>query len=891
MLQQALEQQLFGAASPVLLGRFSVLELLGKGGMGAVYAAYDPDLDRRVAVKVLHSRAARGPQSAARLRREAQALARLSHPHVITVHEVGVHEGRVFVAMEYVQGGTLETWGASLEPGRARFAAICERLRECVDGLAAAHEAGLVHRDFKPANVLIDDRGRARVADFGLVRIADATSEPAGPGRPPADTIDNLTQTAQFVGTPSYMAPEQFEGRADERSDQFALCVTFFEILYGVRPFTGTTPAELALGIQDGVLEPPDAPDVPDWMFAIIARGLRVDPAQRFANLGAMRAALRRGTRRRRWAPALGALGLSATAITVAWPRSTPAVSADAGVHCSDGRDMLETVWGEPRRTTVRAAFEATGHGSQRELWERVDARLSAWGDEWSAATLASCEATNLRRTQPDEMHRLRTRCMLRLRDSVAGLTEGYASITPDTIGQTAKTSLRLPDITRCAERNNLIFAKGRLDLASPAVEAFMELASTYQTLARQGLGAQAELFAYEAALHAQDNGLPRLASQAYRSLSAMMHRAGDGDEADATAKRALEQAQRSGQANDVVLAWLQLATIAGAFGTSDKQAFYLARASATAQGFEVSEVTLAKLQRAQASRALAAADNDRAAELYLQSFATFDRRRVHPDQAAACLSSASLALFHGGRVAEAFEVGRNALTMLGDLLGAWSAEALDSAFQLARFHVETGRMAKALELTRDAIGNIPANADRQWRLRARSIAAELLVAAGDPQTGIARFEELVDHAPSLGERSPVARQMHLRHAVALLRLGRYSESEARFDALLAAERELPILPPADEATAALHYASLLAKTDRATDALRHLERANELGPEVVRTPSSRVHAALIAGEILARAGEPERARERFEGGLHAAQSTTADPALVAEIQAQLAAL
>jgi tetratricopeptide (TPR) repeat protein len=269
------------------VGRFHVLRELGRGAMGVVLAAYDEELDRKVAIKLLH--AGRGDDAShgrALLLREAQALARVAHPHVVAVHEVGVVEGAVFVAMEYVAGVDLQGWLAAAPRPWREVVAV---LRQAGEGLAAAHREGLIHRDFKPSNVLVGDDGRARVADFGLAarRGGPGTAAviPAG-----AAMTATLTGDGALVGTPLYMAPELLRGApATALSDQYAFCVTLYEALYGERPFAGDTLAQLIRDHDAHAL--PAAPlraEVPAWLHAAVCRGLARAPEARHPDLAAL---------------------------------------------------------------------------------------------------------------------------------------------------------------------------------------------------------------------------------------------------------------------------------------------------------------------------------------------------------------------------------------------------------------------------------------------------------------------------------------------------------------------------------------------------------------------------------------------------------------------------
>ena len=306
------------------IGRYVLLSKLGEGGMGEVFSGYDRELDRRVALKVVRSFRADDDLSQARMHREAQALARLSHPNVVQVHDVGEVGGQLFVAMEYVKGETLRTWQARHDPATATGRReILDMYIQAGRGLAAAHEAGIVHRDFKPDNVLVGDDGRARVLDFGLAAEPSATDLPVsttavnrGPGG--AHSTD-LTRTGSVLGTPAYMAPEQFLARSvDPRTDIFAFSVALYEALYGTPPFDGDTFAARQLAVVAGELRAPSpAAGIPAWLGAVVVRGLARDPADRHPTMAALLTALLDDPierRRRRWR----LLGLGLAAMTVA---------------------------------------------------------------------------------------------------------------------------------------------------------------------------------------------------------------------------------------------------------------------------------------------------------------------------------------------------------------------------------------------------------------------------------------------------------------------------------------------------------------------------------------------------------------------------------------------
>ena len=328
-----------------LVGRYLIGEQLGAGGMGLVYAAVDTELLRRVAVKLLRPDL-RGPSDGGeRMLREARTLARLSHPNVVTVFDVGTHEGHPFIAMELVDGGSLSDW---VRGAPRKLEDRLERMLEAAKGLAAAHALGVVHRDVKPENILIGTDGHARMTDFGLAR-ADDVIELGDDTNALVPDTSRLTRTGTLMGTPAYMAPEQLAREAiDPRSDQWSFCATLYEVIAGTRPFPVDDLVARTAAIRSGGLASP-APGrtAPAWVRQIVARGVREDPAERWPSMDAVVHALGRGQRRRRrlW---IGGLAIVPAGIAVALAlhlaTSTPApppskdpqrwVDARSGCNC-----------------------------------------------------------------------------------------------------------------------------------------------------------------------------------------------------------------------------------------------------------------------------------------------------------------------------------------------------------------------------------------------------------------------------------------------------------------------------------------------------------------------------------------------------------------------------
>lgn len=281
---------------PPRLGRYLVLGTLGKGAMGTVLRAFDEMLDRQVALKVLHQDL--DELQTSRLVREAQALAKVSHPNVVQVYEVGSVDGQAFVTMELVEGQTLREWMRQ-EP-RPGWRDVVDVFRQLGAGLAAVHERGLVHRDFKPGNAIIDAQGRARVVDFGLARMTGLSEDSSSwarlrTDRQPAVPLDSvLTRTGALMGTPAYMSPELLSGHeADALSDQYSFCVSLYEVLYGERPYADESLQALLDNASGNRMQvPPLKASIPKHLRSALRRGLSADPASRFPSMRALLIAL-----------------------------------------------------------------------------------------------------------------------------------------------------------------------------------------------------------------------------------------------------------------------------------------------------------------------------------------------------------------------------------------------------------------------------------------------------------------------------------------------------------------------------------------------------------------------------------------------------------------------
>ncbi|PRP91620.1 Serine/threonine-protein kinase PK-1 [Enhygromyxa salina] len=463
-LRNAVAARLFGAAAePVKIGRFTVLERLGAGGMGVVYAAYDNELDRKIAIKLLRG-VDEGGAHITRLKREAQALAKLSHPNVVHVYEIGSFRKQVFVAMEFVEGVTLRDW----EPADDQPDPVAEIVTKFVEagrGLAAAHAAGLVHRDFKPDNALVGDDGRVRVLDFGLARGLDE-QEAVGEStldqdRELFESTDStlrqpLTRTGAILGTPAYMAPEQHLGqRADARSDQFAFCVALWEKLHGQRPFRASGLRQLAVKVLEGKIEEPEDSrhPVPQWMRRAIERGMAAAPDARWPDMNTLLASLSGNPRkRRRWVIA------AAVATTLAVGGVTWALTRDPGPGpCEGGEREFAGVWDDEVRAKVHAAFVATKAPYAENAWQGTSRHLDAYADEWVKMHREVCEASVVRQEESPELFGRKMVCLGQRLTEVEQLTELLVEADPGVVSRAVVAAGSLARIESCANERSLI--------------------------------------------------------------------------------------------------------------------------------------------------------------------------------------------------------------------------------------------------------------------------------------------------------------------------------------------------------------------------------------------------------------------------------------------------
>lgn len=425
------------------LGRYLLLELVGRGSMGQVYSGYDPKLDRRVALKVLPAKRGQHEALRARLIREARSLARLNHPNVVSVFDAEATKGRVFIATEFVVGKTFSAWLRAEHRPRAD---ILEVLCQAGRGLAAAHEAGLVHRDFKGSNVMVADDGRVLVLDFGLARQLDETASRAMlPEQAAAEhersSDQNETRTGAVLGTPAFMAPEQRLGATvGPAADQFSFCTVAFQAL------TGVLPKDDVDGSAAASLEP--------RLRQVLEQGLAASPDARHASVSALLEKLAPNTvrRRRRWQAA--ALAATIVAIGFGWWQH----HARQQARCEAGTHLFAEVWHPERRERLHTSLSRGDQPSaaQAAVWRSVTGGLDAYAAAWAQTYRGTCEATERFGRRSRELLDLRMDCLDRRLEEVDAALETLADGTPGRLDAAPRLVGNLTPIALCRDTRAL---------------------------------------------------------------------------------------------------------------------------------------------------------------------------------------------------------------------------------------------------------------------------------------------------------------------------------------------------------------------------------------------------------------------------------------------------
>jgi eukaryotic-like serine/threonine-protein kinase len=550
------------------VGRYLVIGRLGAGGMGVVFAAYDPKLDRKVALKALHRAVDPAQDSAgrARLVREAKAMARLSHPNVVTVYDVVVDGDRALVAMELVEGESLRDWLAST---RRTWREIVDAFQQAARGMVSAHEAGIVHRDFKLDNVLVGKDGRVRVGDFGLARVAPSELAPNTESN--AAIALGASGAGGIAGTPAYMAPDQLRGApGDARSDQFSFCTALHEALYGERPFAGETVMALLDSIDSQQVRPaPPGTQVPRWVRAVILRGLCARPDQRYGSMREVLEALERdpSVRRRRVlsaAVAASVVLLAAGGVAAGMVATRKSETA----RCLALSKRLDGVWDDATKGAVRGAFRATGRPYADDTYARTASVLDAFATSWTTDRVAQCEAS----VHKPASHVLQARaeCLDQRLGEVRAFVAELRRADASTVDHAAEGARALPGLDVC-EGNDP--SHGRVWPSDPVVRdrarALLDQMGVVDAMAAAGRYPEALKLAQQNTDQALDLGFLPIVPEALESLALQQQGAGDLAGAEKTFHDAEVAAERVGDASVAARAWMGAARRTGDHGDS----------------------------------------------------------------------------------------------------------------------------------------------------------------------------------------------------------------------------------------------------------------------------------------------------------------------------------
>lgn len=637
------------------VGRYLVIERIGAGAMGQVFSAYDPQLDRKIALKLLRPGAS-SEEHRSRLAREAQTLARLSHPNVVTVFDVGTWEGQLFMALEFVSTGSARTW---LTAKPRSWKEIVALYSEAGRGLAAAHEAGVVHRDFKPDNVLVRTDGRPQVTDFGL-----AAMNPAEVSTGTASQL-LLTHTDALMGTPAYMAADQLQGAAANfASDQFSFCASLFEALAGATPFEGETLETLASNIRSGKVRPLKG-DAPVPVRRVILRGLSADPQTRFPSMTALLDALdRAASRTRRLGITLAVAAVVVAVGAVALMPTLNKVSRQPTCVLAEARQ--QGTWSDERSAEVKKAFEATGLSYAGKAFAFVDTAVRSRADSWRARRAEACEATTGPKHTP--LFEAQLRCLDERWAELEATLQVLSSGGPEVVNKAAQIIDKLPAATACTEPATL----ERYGAAPSRCDACI---TDQAAVARARALFEAGRFkpAGEAIDVALDGGVstPHAIAALKVERGRVQQELGQLDEAEATLFQAGLEAQRAGDGVLAATSWVELGYLVGYLRNRlDEGERWVAQGEALA-AMEHDQRLLERFASTRGTIATRRSSLDEAEKYFAQSEALLRSQlgAAHPKRLRALANLASAQL-HGGKVQEAMPKLEEAWKQLSAALG-----------------------------------------------------------------------------------------------------------------------------------------------------------------------------------------------------------------------------
>ncbi len=766
-----------------VVGRFVVLDVLGAGASGIVYAAYDPELARQVALKIMRPHAAlrQGSRPARiRMQREAQAMARLRHRNVVAVYDVGDDGDSLYLAMELVRGANLR---ARLDGRAHRWQDVLPVLVAAGRGLAAAHAHGLVHRDFKPENVLIGespagvDPERVCVSDFGLAR-PDASSassdEVCAAGTGASGVLDvTLTVEGDALGTPAYMAPEQHRGApVDARADQYAFAVVVYEAIYGERPFAGDD----AIAILEAKLGAPppvraiahDASGprpVPAWLRSALRRALARDPDERWPSMDALLDALERGPRRRRrWIGAASAMAaIAGVVFMLRIGRAQP--------PC-EGAGRTPGGWDDVTRSAIEAGFAHADPTSGSSVASWAVESLDRTAARWAEVHRELCEATWVRGEQSPELLDARMTCLQRVWADVDASLALMRNADADVVAHAPALVGELPDPETCRASTDArpsAATEGEWSVLTDAL-------ASADALHRAGRERQAADLLDAHLPAARDLADPRLLAQMLSTRGDLEDELGHPERAEAMLQEAVALAKTAGDPRLEAEVWLELAYVEGyTRHRYEEGRFYGAMSLAAIEAVGGDDRLQSWADTVLGAIAFVGGDDAVAKERWESALAL--RRAQLGDEhplVASSLNNLGGVLYAMDDLAGAEAMLSEALAMRERLFGADHAVVAESAINLGLVHAAAGRgpqahavIERALAIQQQVHGPDHPDVGRAHDAMAN---AELLV--GDAAAALAHADAAIAiYRATYGEGHPALDGVleHRKRALALL--------------------------------------------------------------------------------------------------------------------------
>ncbi len=875
------------------VGRYVVLEEIGRGGMGRVLRAYDPKLRREVALKEVGAQSL-GSTGARRLVAEARAMAKLSHPNVVAVYDVEVAAlDDVVVVMEYVEGMTLAQWLA----GGRRWPEIVAAFVQAGRGLAAAHGAGLLHRDFKPDNVLVGVDGRVRVTDFGLARevVSEPTADLASDPGPAELDSGEKTTTRGVVGTLPYLAPERLTGSpADPSTDQFAFCVSLWEALFGKRPFAGRSVIELSVAMAAG---PPRAPSrtprLPAPLVATLSRGLSMDPDERWPSMEALLAALARDAEGRGRLWARGVAAVLVVGLAAAGAHTWISRGERCSVEVATGH--LHAAWNDDRRAEVHDAMLQVGTAYAADTWARVERALDEYAQSWTTMHVQACEATAIRGEQSEAILDLRMACLRAAGVELGAVVDVLRDADANTVQRGDRLVAGLRPLQRCADIQAL---QAEVEPPLPADAATVDAARAELARARASADAgrsedaRGAIEAATAMIAELDYAPVRV--EAAHAHGVVLYRNGEYDDARAALREALRLAAGLRYRDRVQSIASNLAYVVGyELHRYDEGLRYAEISKALTEPGTKADADLANdvalildakgdhdAAEAEHRRVLAlrerllgpdhpdvaASRNNLANSLYAKgelAAAEAELRRVvelraalgsdHPDVATAH-GNLAVILVARGKPAEAERESRAALELMQRVLEpdhpriAMAHNNLgDVLFELEDFDAAEAELRRGLALAQTAVGET--HPQTAWT---RNTLAKVLRAKGEhAQAEIENRRALELLEQELGPDHERVAQVRVLHGTLLGELGRYEEAEAEHRSALAIREKVLGADHHYVAASRLNLAQLLLERGRVDEAWELADEAYRAQLDDADLASDeRAHGAFVLAKV-----------------------------------------